>query len=230
MVSHLFDLTGNLCQAGQRSVGDHLEVKPLQILQRFLMGGKADALHQLDIENQDIQLPGRGDSGVQLPQGAGGSVTGICQQRLSPKLPLFIQLFKHFTGHEDLASDNETGRSVLNTQRTPDGEVVLHYEQTAQPIVEYYVQPTPLPGKKKPQSAPLTPKKRRRGRKVFLVCLAVVVLAGAGITALYAAGVLGTAGGGYPGGYERYDSFPETESETRIPTYPNGDGTKLRYE
>lgn len=97
--------------------------------------------------------------------------------------------------------------SVLDTQRPPDGEVVLHYEQTAQPIVEYYVQPTPLPGKKKPQSAPLTPKKRRRGRKVFLVCLAVVVLAGAGITALYAAGVLGTAGGGYPGGYERYDSF-----------------------
>ena len=84
--------------------------------------------------------------------------------------------------------------SVLNTQRPPDGEVVLHYEQTAQPIVEYYVQPTPLPGKKKPQSAPLTPKKRRRGRKVFLVCLAVVVLAGAVITALYAAGVLGTAG------------------------------------
>ena len=120
--------------------------------------------------------------------------------------------------------------SVLDTQRPPDGEVVLHYEQTAQPIVEYYVQPTPLPGKKKPQSAPLTPKKRRRGRKVFLVCLAVVVLAGAVITALYAAGVLGTAGGGYPGGYERYDSFPETESETRIPTYPNGDGTKLRYE
>ena len=37
--------------------------------------------------------------------------------------------------------------SVLNTQQTPDGEVVLHYEQTAQPIVEYYVQPTPLPGK-----------------------------------------------------------------------------------
>lgn len=120
--------------------------------------------------------------------------------------------------------------SVLDTQRTPDGEVVLHYEQTAQPIVEYYVQPTPLPGKKKPQSAPLTPKKRRRGRKVFLVCLAVVVLAGAVITALYAAGVLGTAGGGYPGGYERYGYFPETESETRIPTYPNGDGTKLRYE
>ena len=120
--------------------------------------------------------------------------------------------------------------SVLDTQRTPDGEVVLHYEQTAQPIVEYYVQPTPLPGKKKPQSAPLTPKKRRRGLKVFLVCLAVVVLAGAVITALYAAGMLGTEGGGYPGGYERYDSFPETESETRIPTYPNGDGTKLRYE
>lgn len=120
--------------------------------------------------------------------------------------------------------------SVLNTQRTPDGEVVLHYEQTAQPIVEYYVQPTPLPGKKKPQSAPLTPKKRRRGRKVFLVCLAVVVLAGAVITALYAAGMLGTEGSGYPGGYERYDSFLETESETRIPTYPNGDGTKLRYE
>ena len=87
----------------------------------------------------------------------------------------------------------DEGNSVLNTQRTPDGEVVLHYEQTAQPIVEYYVQPTPLPGKKKPQSAPLTPKKRRRGRKVFLVCLAVVVLAGAVITALYAAGMLGTA-------------------------------------
>ena len=120
--------------------------------------------------------------------------------------------------------------SVLNTQRPPDGEVVLHYEQTAQPIVEYYVQPTPLPGKKKSESAPLTPKKRRRGRKVFLVCLAVVVLAGAVITALYAAGMLGTAGGEYPGGYERYDSFLETESETRIPTYPNGDGTKLRYE
>ncbi|MDO4812060.1 MAG: trypsin-like peptidase domain-containing protein [Eubacteriales bacterium] len=108
-------------------------------------------------------------------------------------------------------------------------EVVLHYEQTAQPIVEYYVQPAPLPGRKQSQPAPFTPK-RHRGRNFFLVCLAAVLLSGGTIVALHMSGVIGTADTKPSNVYEWRVPSAGEESKTSIPAYPNGDGTKLRYE
>ena len=46
-------------------------------------------------------------------------------------------------------------------------EVVLRYEARVTPIVERYVQPTPLPGQ--PKKDP--PRKKRKGLKIFLFCM-----------------------------------------------------------
>ena len=72
-------------------------------------------------------------------------------------------------------------------------EVVLRYEAPVTPIVERYVQPTPLPGRK---NAPPSPSRRRKGLKIFLFCmLGLIVLSGA-ITALW-----------YGGVFDRYTSY-----------------------
>ena len=66
-------------------------------------------------------------------------------------------------------------------------EVVLRYEARVTPIVERYVQPTPLPGQK--CAAPPPPRRRRKGLKIFLLCmLALFVLSGT-ITALWYSGI-----------------------------------------
>ena len=99
-------------------------------------------------------------------------------------------------------------------------EVVLHYEQAPVPVEERYVQPTPLPGRHSMFRVPVKPKKRRRGLKIFLICLCIVLLASTALAVLYFSGlILGV-------------EAPETVAShtTEIPAYPNGDGTKLRYE
>ena len=47
-------------------------------------------------------------------------------------------------------------------------EVVLRYEAPVTPIVERYVQPTPLPGQPKKHTSP---RKKRKGLKIFLFCM-----------------------------------------------------------
>lgn len=52
-------------------------------------------------------------------------------------------------------------------------EVVLRYEAPVTPIVERYVQPTPLPGQPKKHTSP---RKKRKGLKIFLFCMLGLLL------------------------------------------------------
>ena len=71
------------------------------------MGGKGHPLHQLEVENENIQLPCRRHLGVQLAQRAGRQIAGIGIERLAPLLPLLVEGKKYGFGHEHLAADNE---------------------------------------------------------------------------------------------------------------------------
>ena len=109
-------------------------------------------------------------------------------------------------------------------------EVVLRYEAPVAPIVERYVQPTPLPGRK---NAPPSPPRRRKGLKIFLFCmLGLIVLSGA-ITALWYGGVFDRYTSYDDGRFEHrgeldyYDS--DDHGETTIKRLPNTDKVKLRY-
>lgn len=119
----------------------------------------------------------------------------------------------------------------MEQHNTQPQEVVLCYVQ-AQPVTEYYVQPTPLPGGKKtppPRSEEKQKKRRRRGLRVFLICVAVLaVLAG-----IFAAVQYFWFDDPYDDYYDDdyygwYDGDDEPE-ETTIPRYPNGGSARLSY-
>lgn len=121
-------------------------------------------------------------------------------------------------------------RNGINTSLGQDArEVVLHYEQTVQAVVECYVQPMPLPGKARAQMESSAPKKRRRGRRILLVCLITVLVLGGATAALYGIGVIGAPAKKPSNVYEWHITPTQEKVETNIPTYPTGDGTKLRY-
>ena len=110
-------------------------------------------------------------------------------------------------------------------------EVVLRYEAPVAPIVERYVQPTPLPGRK---NAPPSPSRRRKGLKIFLFCmLGLIVLSGA-ITALWYGGVFDRYTSYDDGRFEHrgepnYYDNSDDHGETTIKRLPNTDKVKLRY-
>ena len=110
-------------------------------------------------------------------------------------------------------------------------EVVLRYEAPVSPIVERYVQPTPLPGRK---NAPPSPPRRRKGLKIFLFCmLGLIVLSGA-ITALWYGGVFDRYTSYDDGRFEHrgepnYYDNSDDHGETTIKRLPNTDKVKLRY-
>ena len=110
-------------------------------------------------------------------------------------------------------------------------EVVLRYEAPVAPIVERYVQPTPLPGRK---NAPPSPPRRRKGLKIFLFCmLGLIVLSGA-ITALWYGGVFDRYTSYDDGRFEQrgepnYYDNSDDHGETTIKRLPNTDKVKLRY-
>ena len=110
-------------------------------------------------------------------------------------------------------------------------EVVLRYEAPVTPIVERYVQPTPLPGRK---NAPPSPPRRRKGLKIFLFCmLGLIVLSGA-ITALWYGGVFDRYTSYDDGRFEHrgepnYYDNSDDHGETTIKRLPNTDKVKLRY-
>ena len=110
-------------------------------------------------------------------------------------------------------------------------EVVLRYEAPVTPIVERYVQPTPLPGRK---NAPPSPSRRRKGLKIFLFCmLGLIVLSGA-ITALWYGGVFDLYTSYDDGRFEHrgepnYYDNSDDHGETTIKRLPNTDKVKLRY-
>ena len=78
-------------------------------------------------------------------------------------------------------------------QREPN-EVTLEYVAEPKPYVAYYVQDRPLPGRK-PETAAQEPpaktrRKRHRGLKIFLICLAAVLVLAGGLYAAWWFGLL----------------------------------------
>ena len=71
-------------------------------------------------------------------------------------------------------------------QREPN-EVTLEYVAEPKPYVAYYVQDRPLPGRKPETAAQEPPAKTRRkghrGLKIFLICLAAVLVLAGGLYA-----------------------------------------------
>ena len=90
-----------------------------QIVQRLRVGGERPALCQLQIKNSDIQPPGCGNFGIQLPQRAGSGIAGIGHQGLAFDLPLGVDLLEYAAGHIDLAPNDQMGQ--LLRQRHGDG-------------------------------------------------------------------------------------------------------------
>ena len=82
--------------------------------------------------------------------------------------------------------DHENQDIPQSGQGNEPREVVLRYEAPVTPIVERYVQPTPLPGQPKKHTSP---RKKRKGLKIFLFCmLGLLLVSGVG-TALAGVGV-----------------------------------------
>ena len=145
---------------------------------------------------------------------------------------------------------------IPQTDETPAAEtpreVVLRYEPPRpQPVVERYVQPTPLPGA--PSAEPTraeppvpdaeryvftppeeTPKRSRKGLYIFLACLAVLLIAVAVLSAIYLRrSQERDQAQQFTFRYEfdqRGERDDYSDAETSLPRWPNGDGTRLRYE
>ena len=96
-------------------------------------------------------------------------------------------------------------------------EVVLRYEAPVTPIVERYVQPTPLPGQPKKHTSP---RKKRKGLKIFLFCMLGLLLVSGVVTALWLGGA-----------FDDHRSYHDDDFEQRqtIKRLPNTDQVKLRY-
>ena len=110
-------------------------------------------------------------------------------------------------------------------------EVVLRYEAPVTPIVERYVQPTPLPGRK---NAPPSPSRRRKGLKIFLFCMLGLIMLSGAITALWYGGVFDRYTSYDDGRFEHrgesnYYDNSDDHGETTIKRLPNTDKVKLRY-
>ncbi len=132
---------------------------------------------------------------------------------------------------------------LLNETAAKDPrEVVLEYTPAQRPVVEYYRQPTPLPGRRA-AAAPEPkendgeeyerPRPRPRWARVMISCIALLTVVSLLLGILYTSGLLGPR--------EKRSESSELErrgaesvtvphnSSTKIPRYPNGDGTRVRY-
>ena len=63
-------------------------------------------------------------------------------------------------------------------------EVILCYEAQPVPVVEYYIQPAPLPGRRR-EAPPISPRRRKRGVRIFLLSMLALLLVSGGVTAWY---------------------------------------------
>ena len=124
-------------------------------------------------------------------------------------------------------------------QREPN-EVTLEYVAEPKPYVAYYVQDRPLPGRK-PETAAQEPpaktrRKRHRGLKIFLICLAAVLALAGGLYAAWWFGLLpdrfygGDHGDYYdnPDYYYYYGELDES-AEPELPVVSADDGVRLVY-
>ena len=117
-------------------------------------------------------------------------------------------------------------------QREPN-EVTLEYVAEPKPYVAYYVQDRPLPGRKPETAAQEPPAKTRRkghrGLKIFLICLAAVLVLAGGLYAAWWFGLLpdrfygGDHGDYYdnPGYYYYYGELDES-AEPELPVSADG--------
>ena len=124
-------------------------------------------------------------------------------------------------------------------QREPN-EVTLEYVAEPKPYVAYYVQDRPLPGRKTETAAQEPPAKTRRkghrGLKIFLICLAAVLVLAGGLYAVWWFGLLpdrfygGDHGDYYddPGYYYYYGELDES-AEPELPVVSADDGVRLVY-
>ena len=131
----------------------------------------------------------------------------------------------------------ENERDNFTAAREP-GEVVLEYVAEPKPYVAYYVQDRPLPGKKqeRAETAKARPRRRKhRGLKIFLLCLAAILVLAGGLYAAWWYGLLpdrfydeygSDYGESY--GYYYYSDLDE-DAEPALPLAPTTDEVRLTY-
>ena len=126
--------------------------------------------------------------------------------------------------------DHENQDIPKSGQGNEPREVVLRYEAPVTPIVERYVQPTPLPGQPKKHTSP---RKKRKGLKIFLFCMLGLLLVSGVVTALWLGGAFDDHRSYHDDDFEQRhdeDYYDNSEhGETTIKRLPNTDQVKLRY-
>ena len=134
----------------------------------------------------------------------------------------------------------ENERDNFTAAQGPN-EVVLEYVAEPKPYVAYYVQDRPLPGKKpeRTQAAEARPRRRgHRGLKIFLLCLAALLVLSGGLFAAWWFGLLPDSfyndpyGGDYSYPYDDYyyyyDGLDE-DAEPALPLAPTTGEVRLTY-
>ena len=125
--------------------------------------------------------------------------------------------------------DHENQDIPQSGQGNEPREVVLRYEAPVTPIVEHYIQPTPLPGQ--PKKDP--PRKKRKGLKIFLFCMLGLLIVSGVVTALWLGGAFDDHRSYHDDDFEQRhdeDYYDNNEhGETTIKRLPNTDQVKLRY-
>ena len=126
--------------------------------------------------------------------------------------------------------DHENQDIPQSGQGNEPREVVLRYEAPVTPIVEHYIQPTPLPGQPKKHTSP---RKKRKGLKIFLFCMLGLLIVSGIVTALWLGGALDDHRSYHDDDFEQRhdeDYYDNSEhGETTIKRLPNTDQVKLRY-
>ena len=117
-------------------------------------------------------------------------------------------------------------------------EVVLTYTTAPRSVVERYVQPTLLPGRRTPpteaeEDEELETPHHRRIRRILLSALALLLVVSLLLSILYGSGLLAPrekrSTSSEMERHENEQSVAVSHAKTRIARYPNGDGTRLRY-
>ena len=99
------------------------------------MRPECDALRELQVEDENVELPLCRHARVQLPQGARRGVARVGKQRLAELLLLGVERFKAGAGHEDLAAHDETrGRAGQRHGDGADGLQILRHVLTDEAV------------------------------------------------------------------------------------------------
>ena len=113
---HGFDPLRRLSDSLAGVMWNYFKPLLLQVLQGFRVGGEGAALRPLDVEHPDVQPPGGGDLGIQLPQGARRRIAGVGKETLPSQLPLLVEPLEALLGHEHLPPDNQGGQGLRQAQ------------------------------------------------------------------------------------------------------------------